>query len=96
MDKIDLSIVIPFYNEEENLSKLHEEVMSVVDSLAIKSEIIYINDGSKDKSLEILSKTLEGAKSKTKVSIISFQRNFGQTAAISAGIDNADGNLISF
>jgi glycosyltransferase involved in cell wall biosynthesis len=93
-----LSIIIPFYNEESNLPKLHTELTEVIKDLRIPTEILYIDDGSTDKSVEHLTKATKkvGKKNTTKIKIIKFRKNFGQTAAIAAGIDNATGNLISF
>ena len=92
-----LSVVIPFYNEEENLGRLHKELMSVLGSLPIESEAIYVNDGSTDGSMEELKKALGRHKNpNVSVKIVALMRNFGQTAAIAAGIDETSGNLISF
>ena len=91
-----LSIIVPFYNEEDNLAKLHEEITDVTNDLSIDSEVIYVNDGSYDASDKAISQAVKSKKGKAKIKIINFRRNFGQTAAIVAGIDNSEGNLISF
>jgi len=96
MGKIDLSVIIPFYNEASNLEALHKEVIKVLAKLSYESELIYINDGSTDDSKKVLMRALKKTGVKVKVKLINLHRNFGQTAAISAGIDNADGFLISF
>lgn len=88
---MDISIVIPTYNEEENLEVLYEELKPVMESLNKSYEIIFIDDGSNDKTFKIL-KSIH-AKDKA-VKIIKFRKNFGQTAALSAGFENADGDVL--
>jgi len=87
-----LSIVIPVYNEEENLRILHQGLVAVLgNSSSSPYEIIWVNDGSKDKSLAVL-KTI--AKEDVNSKIIDLVHNFGQTAAMSAGIQSATGDII--
>lgn len=86
-----LSIVIPVYNEEENIKKLHKELADVLGKLGLAYEVIWVNDGSKDASLTVLQ-TLAKADVHTKV--LNFVYNFGQTAAMSAGIKHATGDII--
>ena len=81
-----LSLVIPVYNEEKNLDEFYETTKKELKK--IKYELIFINDGSKDKSLEVLK---DLAKKDKKVKIISFSRNFGKEAAIYAGLKNITG-----
>ncbi len=90
-EKIELSIVIPIYNEEENLLILYEKLKNVLDSLGKSYEIIFVNDGSTDKSWEIIK---ELAEKDPHVVGVNFRRNFGQTAAMSAGFDIAKGEVI--
>lgn len=92
-----LSIVIPIYNEEENINELFEEIKNNSDKLVsgdgIKDyEIIFVNDGSKDNSQEKLLEIQK--KSKGKVKVIEFRKNFGQTAALKAGFTESKGDLI--
>jgi glycosyltransferase involved in cell wall biosynthesis len=82
-----ISVVIPLKNEEENVSKLHEEVAGVFGREKLEGEFIFIDDGSTDGTLMELKKLKP-------IKIISFRRNFGQTAAMDAGIKEASGNLI--
>jgi glycosyltransferase involved in cell wall biosynthesis len=96
MNDTKLSVVVPIYNEEENLSRLHKELTSVLKKIESDTEIVYVNDGSTDKSAEVLKSAIAKETSKTRVKLIEFRKNFGQTAAIVAGIDNSEGNLISF
>ncbi len=88
----ELSLVIPVYNEEENLPLLFDAIQNAVTPLSIPWEVIFVDDGSGDDSLKTL-KTL-AAQDRAHVRVISFRRNFGQTAAIAAGIDHARGEII--
>lgn len=85
-----LSIVTPIYNESKNLKPFFAELKEILSGLGYDYEIVAVNDGSKDDSFEILK---EIAKDKH-VKVINFSMNFGQTAALLAGIDNACGDLI--
>jgi glycosyltransferase involved in cell wall biosynthesis len=97
MSTKSLSVVVPFFNEEDNLQKLHHELTEVMDELKLDGEIIYVDDGSTDSSASVLKDAVKkGNSGKVRVKVITFRKNFGQTAAISAGIDNSSGDLISF
>lgn len=85
-----LSIVIPVYNEEENLRPLHAEIASAVDGRYDGVEIIFVNDGSTDRSLAVLR---ELHNQDPRVKIIHFRKNFGQSAAISAGFEFSRGDV---
>jgi len=89
--KIDCSIVASVYNEEECLPLFYEAITKVLLSLQINYEIIFVNDGSVDCSLAILK---EIAASDSSVRIVDFSRNFGQEAAMLAGIDHARGEAV--
>ena len=86
-----LSIVIPVFNEEENLSLIYEELKGVVNGMKMDYEILFIDDGSTDTSLTVLR---DLQRQDPAVKAISFRRNFGQTAAMSAGFDYATGDVI--
>jgi glycosyltransferase involved in cell wall biosynthesis len=89
---VALSVVIPVYNEADNLDTLHAELRQALGRLELRSEIIYVNDGSRDGSGEKLA---EFARSDTDpVVLVDLRRNFGQTAAIAAGIDHAHGQIV--
>jgi glycosyltransferase involved in cell wall biosynthesis len=88
---MDLSIVIPLLNEEENIIRLYEELSGVLETMEESCEMIFVDDGSVDQSLEILE-TIE--QKDGRVVIISFRKNFGQTAAMAAGFDYAKGDII--
>lgn len=86
-----LSVVIPVFNELENLEILHQQLKDVLTNLGRTSEIIYVDDGSTDGS----SAKLQGmAEADDTVIVIQLRRNFGQTAALSAGIDCARGEVV--
>jgi len=92
MEKVKkISIVIPVYNEEENVPILYERLKEVLDSLPYDYEIIFVNDGSTDRTGEILE---EIAQKDKRVKVIEFARNFGQTPAMVAGMDYATGDVI--
>jgi len=86
-NKFDLSIVVPVFNEEGNVKKLHAEIVGVLNKLGKSYEIIFVNDGSRDATLP----TCRGLKP---LKIINFRRNFGQTASIDAGIKESKGEII--
>ncbi len=91
--KVVYSIVIPAYNEEEVITASYKELKKVMDSTNESYELIFVNDGSKDKTLKILS---EISISDPNVKVIDFSRNFGHQIAITAGMDNALGDAIVF
>lgn len=86
-----VSVVIPIYNEEQNIKILYEKLKDALDNQQFFYELIFVDDGSTDKSLSILK---EIQKLDDKVVIVSFRRNFGQTAAFSAGFDYSSGDVI--
>lgn len=86
-----ISIVIPVYNEEENIQPLHKELKTVLDSFSGEYEIIFVDDGSTDKSIEILGKLGE---SDEHTRTIKLRRNYGQTAALLAGFNSSKGEII--
>ena len=85
-----LSVIVPCYNEEGNISILYKQITDVLLGLECQFEIIFVNDGSTDKTGQWLDKL---AAKDSHVKIIHFKRNFGQTAAIMAGIDAAEGDI---
>lgn len=86
-----LSIVIPIYNEKDNIVLLYEELRGVLDLMDSDHEILFVDDGSSDTSLDII-RTIQ--QNDTSVICVSFRKNFGQTAAMSAGFDFATGDVI--
>jgi glycosyltransferase involved in cell wall biosynthesis len=90
-DQVTASVVIPVYNEEQNLRSLYEQLKVVMQDLALGYEIIFVDDGSTDGSYHVLQELHAGDSS---VKVVRFRRNFGQTAAFTAGFDYARGSLI--
>jgi glycosyltransferase involved in cell wall biosynthesis len=88
---MDLSLIIPVFNEAQNLRPLYEQLKAALDATAVDYEIIAIDDGSRDDSFAIL-KELHDQDPALKV--IRFRRNFGQTAAFAAGFDLAQGDVV--
>ncbi|MBS1113245.1 MAG: undecaprenyl-phosphate 4-deoxy-4-formamido-L-arabinose transferase [Nitrospirae bacterium] len=86
-----LSVVIPLYNEEENVQLLHEQLRKSLDPLNQEYEILFVDDGSTDHTLSLLEKIQAEDK---KVIVLSLRRNFGQTAAFAAGFDFARGDVV--
>lgn len=82
-----ISIIVPVYNEEENVGKLHARIYEAMQKIGEAFEIIFIDDGSSDLTYQNLKKL-------SPLTVIRFRRNFGQTSAIDAGIKNANGDII--
>lgn len=87
----ELSVFLPVYNEEENITEMHGKISRALDGLGRSAEVIYVDDGSTDGSLEELRKV---AGSDERVTVLSLRRNYGQTAAMSAGIDASRGEIL--
>ena len=88
---VALSVVIPVYDEQENIAPLIQSLVEVLDGLPRSYEIIAVNDGSRDASLERLE--AEAAR-RPQVKLVDLRRNYGQTAALMAGIDHASGDIL--
>lgn len=88
---MDLSIVIPFYNEHKNISFLLDEIYQALRPTNWTYEVVAIDDGSRDGTYELLKKELARF---THFRLIRFRKNFGQTAAMAAGFDSAEGEII--
>ena len=89
---MDISVVIPVYNEEDSLHLLHEALHGALDNQGFSWEAVLVDDGSKDNSLTVLE--MLAAQDPEHIVVVTFRRNFGQTAAMSAGIDHALGEVI--
>ena len=87
-----LSLIIPVFNEEENLPLLMDGIMAALQPLGRTWEVVFIDDGSRDCSADVLAQLVE--KYPDHVRVVVFRRNFGQTAAIAAGIDYSEGETI--
>jgi glycosyltransferase involved in cell wall biosynthesis len=86
-----ISIVVPLYNEEENVRELHGRLKEVLEQLGSEYELIFVDDGSSDRTLPLLQEIQSGD---DRVVVLSLRRNFGQTAAFAAGFDYARGDVI--
>ena len=88
----DLSLIIPVYNEAQNLPILYDSIQETLKANKNIWEVIFVDDGSMDDSFDVLKSLVE--KDPEHVRVVAFRRNFGQTAAITAGIDHAQGEII--
>ena len=88
----NLSLIVPVYNEEKNLPTLIEAIHKTLEPLPYSWEVVLVDDGSEDDSLQVLTELTE--KDSQHLRVLSFRRNFGQTAAIAAGLDYAQGEII--
>ena len=88
---IDVSVVIPFLNESPNLKALCDELKASLDPVGWEYEVIFVDDGSTDDGVEILEAY---SADMPQIKVVSFRRNFGQTAAMVAGLDYAQGNIV--
>lgn len=88
---MNLSIVVPVFNEEANLKKLFDALVSICKKHDYEYEILFVDDGSSDGSYDMMRSF---AKENERIKLIRFRKNFGQTAAISAGIEHAMGDII--
>ena len=87
------SIIVPVYDEEENVPILHERITAAMQPLGSTYEVIYVDDGSRDRSP---ARLMEIAARDSNVVLVQFRRNFGQTAALAAGIANSCGDVLVF
>ncbi len=86
-----LSLFLPVFNEEENLPRLNAKIFAALAQLGQSFEVIYVDDGSSDRSLELLQ---QFAEADPRVRVVAFRRNYGQTAAMAAGIHAARGEVL--
>lgn len=88
---LQLSVVVPLYNEQENVAALHAALHDALDPLERSYELILVDDGSRDSTFE---KASELVANDSRLTVVRFRRNFGQTAAMAAGIEHARGEVI--
>jgi len=88
---LQISIVVPFYNEEDNIEELYGQLTRVLKGLGVSYELIFIDDGSTDRTHDILMSLFD---SNETVKVIILRKNFGQTAALQAGFDHAKGEVV--
>ena len=90
-NNVDISIVVPVYNEQENVEAVYTAISTALRAMECSYEIVMVDDGSSDGSYGVLSRLASGDEA---LKVIRFRRNFGQTAAMSAGFDHAKGDII--
>ncbi|HMP39061.1 MAG TPA: glycosyltransferase family 2 protein [Roseiflexaceae bacterium] len=90
-EEVHVSVVVPIYNEAESIPLLYERLTTELDALALPYEIIAVDDGSRDTSFKLLA---DLARRDQRFRVVRFRRNFGQTAAFSAGFDRARGRVV--
>src|SRR5580700_9047304 len=88
---IHYSIVVPFFNEQENIPTLYMKITEVMDSIGEPYEMVFVDDGSKDNTYKVLSEIYEHDR---RVNVVRLRRNFGQTPALKAGFDFARGEIV--
>lgn len=88
-----LSLVMPCYNEEGNIKKMHDMIVSAFEKCDYDYEMVFVNDGSSDKTEQVINELLDG--SEQKIKLVSFSRNFGKESAMYAGLKNADGEYVA-
>ena len=91
-EQLSVSVIIPVYNEADSLPILHQSLRNALDNYSKPWEVVYVDDGSKDESVNILAELARDDPAHT--CVVELRRNFGQTAAIEAGIDHAMGDII--
>ena len=82
---------MPFYNEEESIHALHAAIVAALEPTGIEFEMVFVNDGSKDRTLAVAT---DLARTDARVRVVNFRRNYGQTAAMAAGIEHARGEIL--
>ncbi|MGB2958025.1 MAG: glycosyltransferase family 2 protein [Bacteroidota bacterium] len=88
---MDLTVVIPLYNEEESLRELHQQLRSAIGRMNVRYELLFVDDGSNDRSFQLLR---DIKRHDRHVKIIRFRRNYGKSAALSVGFEKAQGNVV--
>ncbi|HEY1955862.1 MAG TPA: glycosyltransferase family 2 protein [Polyangiaceae bacterium] len=91
MARPTISLVLPVFNEEEVIPELHDRLQIFLKDLALEAEVVFVDDGSRDKTFALLD---ELAKKEPRYAILSFSRNFGHQTAITAGVDHARGEAV--
>jgi glycosyltransferase involved in cell wall biosynthesis len=86
-----LSIIVPFFNEEESIRPLYSAILAAIDPLHVPYEMVFVDDGSKDATVAVAT---ELARADSRVRVVKFRRNYGQTPAMAAGIEHARGEIL--
>jgi glycosyltransferase involved in cell wall biosynthesis len=87
----ELSVIVPFYNEQESIRRMHAAIVEAVEPLGVSFEMVFVNDGSSDGTLGIAT---DLAREDDRVMVVNFRRNYGQTPAMAAGIEQANGRIL--
>ena len=87
----DLSIIVPFYNEEDNIQRMYDAIVNAVEPQGFDFEMVFVDDGSRDRTLE---RAIAIAESDPRLRVVKFRRNYGQTPAMAAGIEHARGAVL--
>jgi glycosyltransferase involved in cell wall biosynthesis len=87
----ELSVIVPFYNEQENIRRMHAAIVAAIEPIGVPFEMVLVNDGSKDRTLELAT---DIAREDPRVRVVNFRRNYGQTPAMAAGIEQAHGKVL--
>lgn len=87
----DLSVIVPFYNEEESIAAMHAAIVQAIEPLGVSFEMVFVDDGSRDRTLEVADGL---ARRDERVRVVKFRRNYGQTPAMAAGIEQARGRVL--
>ena len=90
-DLPQLSVIVPFFNEEENIRRMHAAIVGALEPTGLHFEMVLVNDGSRDRTLDI---AVEIAREDPRVRVVNFRRNYGQTPAMAAGIEQARGEVL--
>src|SRR5215813_8519588 len=88
---VKYSVVVPFHNEQDNVTELYDRLKNVMEAVGESFEMVFVDDGSRDKTFQLLN---EIAAVDSRVVIVKLRRNFGQTPALAAGFDNARGEYV--
>lgn len=86
-----VSIIVPFYNEAESIAAMHRAIVAAIDPLGISYEMVFVDDGSKDDTVRLATHI---ARLDARVCVVKFRRNYGQTPAMAAGIEQAQGEIL--
>jgi glycosyltransferase involved in cell wall biosynthesis len=89
--KPELSVIVPFFNEEESIERMHAAIVDAVEPIGKSFEMVFVDDGSRDQTLE---RAVDIARRDSRVRIVKFRRNYGQTPAMAAGIEQACGRIL--
>ena len=89
--QLELSVIVPFFNEEASIQRMHAAIVDAVEPLGIQFEMLFVDDGSRDATFE---RAVEIARQDPRVRVVKFRRNYGQTPAMAAGIEQASGKVL--